>query len=166
MTDGGGSGGESGHIARRDMFFVTTDLGTMDASFSPPSRCESLMLAFSNTGTIETMTFNYGQECYGNERGHIETCFPTGFVRVFDDVTYPDGSYKRPVYSLASSCPSGYVSACGFAGTTATANASSSAAVSGRSNKLFIEDYSALGFERVMTTLLRSTQTAVGCCLR
>ncbi|KAJ4163361.1 hypothetical protein LMH87_005096 [Akanthomyces muscarius] len=153
-------------IAQRDVRYPTANLGSLNPTFTPPSSCASLTVGYVGhyKGPARIITFDYGHACDAlSSRGLDPSCYPPRFAAAFNNLNEnaepSDNIY--PVLSPASSCPAGYVSACGF---TRLASSSTTSAASDDADSTALGVTANAGFESMMGQLLGPTQTAVGCC--
>ncbi|KAJ6781018.1 hypothetical protein PWT90_04920 [Aphanocladium album] len=155
------------HITKRDIPYPTANLGLLTSDFSPPSSCASLTLGYFGhlKGATEIVTFDYGHACDPLDARHLDpSCYPPRYAAAFDNLNeaVETSNIIFPVFSPASKCPSGYVSACGFGGPTSTFPEHAQ-------HKNLVHRQLAVGqtsnnFNTLMTQLLATTQTAIGCC--
>lgn len=129
-------------LAQRDVSYPTVNLGPMTSVFTPPAGCESLTLSYSGN----LLVFDYGRTCEGTASRQLKTsCYPPRYAGAWNAQLYP-------VFSPASICPAGYVSACEYAGATPT------------TSSLILQSEN--DFAAVMTQILAPTEKAIACCPR
>ncbi|OAA58340.1 hypothetical protein ISF_06879 [Cordyceps fumosorosea ARSEF 2679] len=129
----------------------STNLGSLDPSFTPATACTSLTIGVSfdvQDGTTTTVGFNWGRTCSDGWFLAVDTsCYPPSYATAYVDVIRRGrGSDTFPVHSPASRCPERFSSACGFGGPNASV------------------DSTRRDFDTVMSSMIAETQTAVGRC--
>lgn len=142
VTSDGGQAALPTRLAQRDVSHPTVNLGPMTSVFTPPAGCEYFTLSYSGP----LLVFDYGRTCDGTASRQLRaSCYPPRYAAAWNAELYP-------VFSPASICPAGYVSACEFAGATPITSS--------------FTHQSKNDFEAVMSQILAPTEKAVACCPR
>ncbi len=178
----GRDGGAARAIQQRDDVVIpTVNLGPLTTTFTPASSCTSLTYyAYNLDGTAtpvsESLTFRQGWKCLFTQDQYARvdpSCYPPRYADAYYnnvDMAY-QGANVYPVFSPASVCPEGYVSACKFTGTTPTSTtppvvvtigSGTTAITSTSARTVTISDV----FEFEMPKLLKPDETGIGCCPR
>lgn len=154
--------------------YPTANLGPLPTTFTQPSNCASLTLGYSGeiNGT-SILQFAYGDECNTDDVGRraIPSCLPGRYGVAYNQLNpLVEGSSNiYPVFSPASICPPSYISACGFTGATPSSSpvlGSDLPLTSGASAALAGKVNASNEFTSVMSHILATDQTAIGCCPR